>query len=295
MRTFIDLFAGIGSFHRSLTAVGFTCVAACEINEAARETYLGNYNIRPHADIRTFSGTALAPVDIVTGGFPCQPFSQAGRHRGLADTRGTLFFELMRVVREARARVVLLENVPAILSHDGGRTWAVVQRALADAGYLTTHAVLKACDHGTTTVPPVPQMRRRLFVVAAKPGAVRDLAGLLAVPKMPCRSLREFLGQPLKKPVAYTIRCGGRRSRLGSRHNWDGYETDDGATYRLTLDDCVRLQGFDGIRLRGSATARWRMLGNTIPTNLTRLIAERVADNYTVKKSVSCMASSPCE
>ena len=278
--TFIDLFAGIGSFHRSLTAVGFTCVAACEINEAARETYHLNYGVLPHDDIRTFDAKGLAPVDIVAGGFPCQPFSQAGQHRGLADTRGTLFFELMRVAREAQARVVVLENVPSLLTHDGGRTWETVKRELDDAGYQTTHAVLKACDHGTISVPPIPQMRKRLFVVAAKTGAVRDLAGLLAVPKMPCRSLREFLGQPLKKPVAYTIRCGGRRSRLGSRHNWDAYETDGGTTYRLSIDDCVRLQGFDGIRLCGTATARWRMLGNTIPINLSRLIAERVAANY---------------
>ena len=116
--TFIDLFCGIGSFHYSFKKRGWSCVMACDICKPARDTYKQNYNITPLEDICNIKPKDIKNYDILCAGFPCQPFSQAGKHKGFNDDLGTLFYQIMKFVKYHKPKVIILENVQALLSHD---------------------------------------------------------------------------------------------------------------------------------------------------------------------------------
>ena len=173
---FIDLFAGMGSFHYSWARLGrdFRCVAASEICEPARRVYEANHGLAPLGDICDIDPSALPPFDVVCAGFPCQPFSRAGHGRGFDDARGTMFSQVMRIALGGprKPSVIVLENVPRLLRHDEGRSFATVCAALVAEGYDIVHKVLKCSDYG------IPQMRKRLFVVAYLPSCVRLMRGV---------------------------------------------------------------------------------------------------------------------
>ena len=168
---FIDLFAGIGGFHQALHEAGGKCVFSSEWDNHAKETYFENYGIVPFGDITKFTesadGTALfdnsiPEHDILTAGFPCQPFSQAGRQLGFNDARGTLFFEILKIAKAKRPSILILENVKRLKTHDSGRTFQVIVNALHEIGYKVYAKVLRAYDYG------LPQNRQRIFIVAFK-------------------------------------------------------------------------------------------------------------------------------
>lgn len=152
--TFVDLFAGIGGFHKGCTKYGGRCVAACEIDEYARDVYRANYGITPHDDIHTLA--AIPNVDLVCAGFPCQSHSTLGRRQGMRDRRGKLFYELVRFLRESKPRAFLLENVKGLLT---GRKFASMKNELQDLGYNVSWCVLNSADFG------VPQHRERVYIV----------------------------------------------------------------------------------------------------------------------------------
>lgn len=160
---FIDLFAGVGGFRLALRALGGACVFSSEWNERAQQTYYANFGEYPHGDITLPSVKAQIPeqFDILCGGFPCQAFSIAGLRRGFEDTRGTLFFDVAEIVSRHRPKVVFLENVKNLLTHDKGRTFEVIFSTLSDLGYMVHHQVLNSMTHAN-----VPQNRERIFVVA---------------------------------------------------------------------------------------------------------------------------------
>ena len=158
------MFAGIGGFRAGLTrAGGFQCVGHCEIDKYANASYCAIHDIgeeeRYYPDARTIDPTDLPNFDLLCGGFPCQAFSNAGKRRGFADARGTLFFEIARVVKVKRPRYLLLENVPGILGHDHGKTFAVILSTLDELGYHVEWAVLNSKHFG------VPQSRKRVFLI----------------------------------------------------------------------------------------------------------------------------------
>ena len=162
------MFAGIGGFRSGLEAVGdFRCVGYCEIDPFPKRAYESLYDTREEAfyqDARTIDPASLPDIDLICGGFPCQSFSIAGRREGFADTRGTLFFEIARLAQAKRPRYLLLENVPGLLSHDQGRTFAAILHALDELGYDVAWQVLNSKDFG------VPQSRNRVYIV----GYLRD-------------------------------------------------------------------------------------------------------------------------
>ena len=144
---FLDLFAGIGGFRSGLEAVGgFQCVGWCEIDPYVRRAYEAIYDTSGEVcfhDARAIQPDELPDLDLICGGFPCQSFSIAGKRRGFADdTRGTLFFEIARLAETKRPALLLLENVPGLLSHDQGRTFAVILHALDELGYDVLWQVL---------------------------------------------------------------------------------------------------------------------------------------------------------
>jgi DNA (cytosine-5)-methyltransferase 1 len=269
---FIDLFCGIGSFHHSFKPLGWECVMACDIHAAVRDTYQTNYGMTPMGDITEIDPDQVPAFDLLCAGFPCQPFSQCGQHKGFEDTRGTMFFHLMKFVAK-KPRILLLENVQGLLNHDKGNTFRRIQTDLREAGYVLTHKILKCSDYG------LPQMRKRLFIIGVRKDTplVQHLDRLLQFDEYTqTRTLSELLGKNFEKPVAYTIRCGGRHSPIHDKHNWDGYLVD-GKEYRLTKEDCLAIQGFPtDFTLCGTHADQWKQLGNTIPTRFTEIIGKNL-------------------
>ena len=161
---FFDMFSGIGGFRSGLEAVGgFECIGHCEIDKHANQAYNAIYDIKPQEvyfeDARKINPYDLPHIDLICGGFPCQAFSIAGRRGGFEDSRGTLFFEIARIAAVKRPSYLLLENVPGLLSHDGGRTFATILGTLSDLGYDVTWEVLNSKDFG------VPQSRKRVYII----------------------------------------------------------------------------------------------------------------------------------
>lgn len=164
-KTFVDLFAGVGGFRLGMEAAGHKCVGYVEIDKYARTSYNAIHQtegeFKGH-DITSISDDvirSIGRVDIITGGFPCQAFSVAGKRRGFEDTRGTLFFEIMRWATVLKPETLFLENVPGLLSHDEGITFETILRKMDEAGYDAEWDCLNACHFG------VPQSRERIFLV----------------------------------------------------------------------------------------------------------------------------------
>jgi DNA (cytosine-5)-methyltransferase 1 len=159
---FIDLFAGIGGFRMGFEKAGFTCVFSSEVNQRCREVYRKNYQESPFGDIREINADALPYFDVLVAGFPCQPFSICGKKQGFEDTRGTLFFEICRIVAAKQPKVVVLENVKHLIHHDRGNTLAVILQSLKNLNYHVTYQLLNAKNFG------VPQNRERIIIIATK-------------------------------------------------------------------------------------------------------------------------------
>jgi len=237
---------------------------SCDIDNAVKETYKTNYGIVPLGDITEIEPKQVPTYDILCAGFPCQPFSQCGQHKGFEDKRGTLFFHIMKFVDFHKPKVIVLENVQGLLNHDGGKTFERIKTDITSAGYELAYKVIKCSDYG------LPQMRKRLIMVGVRDGKEMDKLLDFEEYKQE-RTLSELLGKPFEKKVAYTIRCGGRNSPINDKHNWDGYWVN-GEEYRLTKEDCLNLQGFEDFTLTGTQSEQWRQLGNTIPTRFTEII-----------------------
>ena len=170
---FVDLFSGMGGFRLALESHDDTCVFSADFDHYACDTYEKNFGEFPLVDISEFDEHDVPNHDVLTAGFPCQPFSIGGYRRGFEDTRGTLFFDVLRVLRHHQPKVFILENVKGLISHDAGRTFATILDALAEEvngvshttksrdtlGYFVFWKVLNAKDFG------VPQNRERIFIV----------------------------------------------------------------------------------------------------------------------------------
>jgi DNA (cytosine-5)-methyltransferase 1 len=124
--SFIDLFAGIGGFRLALESLGANCVYSCEWEKNAQETYKANFGDTPDGDITKVNEKNIPDHDILCAGFPCQAFSISGKKRGFADTRGTLFFDVARIVREKKPKAVIMENVKNLVTHDSGNTFQTI-------------------------------------------------------------------------------------------------------------------------------------------------------------------------
>ena len=161
--TYIDLFSGIGGFREGLSRAGdFVCVGHCEIDKYADQSYRALFDTKGEwfrEDVREADPDEMPDFDLLCGGFPCQSFSIAGHRGGFADPRGTLFFEIARLTAAKRPAYLLLENVPGLLNHDGGRTFAAILHTLDGLGYGVEWQVLNSKDFG------VPQSRKRVYLV----------------------------------------------------------------------------------------------------------------------------------
>ena len=163
MIKYFDIFAGIGGFRSGLEkAGGFQCVGYCEIDKYAKKAYETLYDTENEVyydDARKIDPNELPDLDLICGGFPCQSFSIAGKRKGFSDTRGTLFFEIARIAAIKKPKYLLLENVPGLLSHNQGRTFATILSTLDELGYDVVWEVLNSANFG------VAQSRKRVYIV----------------------------------------------------------------------------------------------------------------------------------
>lgn len=159
---FIDLFAGIGGFHLAMEQLGGRCVFASEWDENCKRTYEANYGITPFGDIRKIDEKDIPAHDVLCAGFPCQPFSKAGQQLGFADeTKGTLFFDIERILARHHTKYIILENVRNLVAHDKGRTWTTISAHLKALGYRLTTTPLIVSPHHFG----VPQIRERVVIL----------------------------------------------------------------------------------------------------------------------------------
>ena len=303
--TFIDLFAGIGGIRIPFQELGGKCVFASEWDKFAQKTYHVNFGDMPNGDITKITNDEIPDFDILLGGFPCQPFSQAGLKKGFSDTRGTLFFEIERIIKDKRPKAFLLENVKQLRGHDKGRTLKIILEHLDALDYQVTYDVLRAADFG------IPQNRERIYIV----GFDRRYYGLddkyiFPFPKPTHQKTR--LGDILEDNVdeKYTIsqklyeghiRRKAEHQKKGNgfgfslfnadseytntisaRYYKDGSEIliDQGPDIpprKLTPRECARLQGFpESFIIPVSDTQAYKQFGNSVAVPVIRAIAKRV-------------------
>lgn len=162
---FIDLFCGIGGFHQAMESLGGECVYACDIDADCRKTYDANYGLKPDVDVTKIDPAKLPAFDVLCGGFPCQAFSKAGNRLGFADeTKGTLFFDVERIMAYCQPKYALLENVRNLASHDGGNTWRTIHEHLTNIGYNVLEEPVIFSPHYLG----IPQHRERVFIMCVR-------------------------------------------------------------------------------------------------------------------------------
>lgn len=293
----IDLFAGIGGFRIAAEQAAkkynskIECVFSSEIDKYAQEAYLANFNHKPNGDITKIEAEDIPDHDLLLAGFPCQPFSIIGSKKGFEDTRGTLFFDIARILEAKRPKAFVLENVKLLVSHDKGRTMAKIEEVLRDLGYIFDKKVLNALDFG------LPQKRERVFIV----GYHRDidyhyptsgdktisLEDILETKVDAKHYASEYIVQKRKKmhtpeqtpsiwhenkagnicsyPYSCALRAGGSYNYLlvnGER--------------RLTPREMLRLQGFpESFKIAVSDSQTRKQAGNSLPVT----VAEAVISN----------------
>ncbi|MDQ6979327.1 MAG: HpaII family restriction endonuclease [Mariprofundaceae bacterium] len=269
--TFIDLFAGIGGFHLAMHRLGGTCVFASEIDAHARKTYEHNFKVLSPAlfqnnlfndDIRSISPEDIPDFDVLCGGFPCQPFSQAGHKRGFSDShkseRGNLFFNIVDIIQAKQPKAFFLENVRGIVNHDQGKTFAIIKKILEEElGYSFYYKVVKASDYG------LPQLRPRVFMMGFRDEGV--LKSFSFPPAVPLKfTMSDVWGGVCSREIGFTLRVGGRGSRIDDRRNWDAYLVD-GEVKKLMPEQARMMQGFpDDFIFPVPYTQAMKQLGNSV-------------------------------
>ncbi len=245
------------------------CVGYSEIDKHAIKTYEGHYDNRNYGDITTIKPAGLPDFDLVVGGFPCQTFSVAGKRRGFQETRGTLFFDVARIVAHKRPGHLVLENVKGLLSHDDGKTFQTILRVLAELGYDVEWQLLNSKDWG------VPQNRERIYII----GHLRGQCSAKVLPIT--RNYHADYGTGSEAPgdTAQTITAQGQRNHRGTHILAALTETRTDEAKAIRREH--QKQGKDWSPRRGKILApRTDGQANTITTGLTRehLVAAGIAD-----------------
>ena len=283
---FIDLFAGIGGFHIAFHNAGAECVFVSEWDGPAQKTYRHNlYKVSPEmfdsgnfiGDITKVKTKDIPDFDILTAGFPCQPFSQAGFKKGFSETRGTLFFDIVNIIKEKKPKAFFLENVRGLLSHDDGKTFKTIERIITkELGYSFFPQIVKASDFG------LPQHRPRLFMVGFKdktidfkfPEPVKELK----------YTLSDIFNGKCDKDIGFTLRVGGRGSKITDRRNWDAYRVN-GKIVQLGPKEGLKMQGFPDwyeFPPNFSRVQAMKQLGNSVAVPAIQAVAEEIVK--TLKK-----------
>ena len=296
--TFVDLFAGIGGIRIPFTELGGKCVFSSEWDKAAQISYSYNFGEVPFGDITKINSDSIPKHDVLLAGFPCQAFSIIGKMKGFADTRGTMFFEVARILQHHQPKAILLENVKQLVSHDGGKTFKVILDTLAELGYSVKWKILNALDFG------LPQKRERVIIVGFKSAAACEqfnfdfepiaynLASVLEVDKNVDSSLfasdmildkrrKRVEGKNVFYPSVWHENKSGNISilpyacalRTGASYNYlliNGYR-------RPSSRELLRFQGFpEKFKIEVSHQEIRRQTGNSVAVPMIRAVAKKI-------------------
>jgi DNA (cytosine-5)-methyltransferase 1 len=313
---FIDLFAGIGGFHYALSSFGAKCVFASEWDSHAAVTYTQNFKLKPQGDITKIAAHEIPSHDILCGGFPCQAFSISGKQKGFEDIRGTLFFEIARIVEFHKPKVLFLENVKNLAQHDEGKTLKTIDKTLKELGYSVFHKVLNASNFG------LPQNRERIYIVAFRkdincvdfhfpkpPNPPISLLDIIEespenakiIERNDIEIYKEYVPQKnifnemtlLNKPIQIgKVNKGGQGERiyhplghaitLSAHGGGVGAKTGlyliDGKIRKLSPRECARIQGFpDSFIVNNSDSQSYKQFGNSVAINVLQNILIEIA------------------
>lgn len=282
MITFIDLFAGIGGFHIALHELGAKCIYASEWDEAARKTYSANFKgISPELfdknmfreDITKRENQDCIPkdVDILCAGFPCQPFSQAGHKMGFNEARGTLFFEIAKIIKDKKPKAIFLENVRHLAKHDNGNTFKTILNILEkDLNYTIFHKIIKASDYG------LPTHRPRLFIVGFRKDIKHRFEFKFPNPIPLKFTMSEVFKKKCNRDIGYTIRVGGKGSGIGDRRNWDSYEVEGGIV-KITSSEAKQMMGFPtNFKFPVTESQAMKQLGNSVAIDPVKMTGNKI-------------------
>ena len=293
-----------GSINSELLQRTASCVGYSEIDKYAIKVYERQFNgHKNYGDATAINAAELPDFDLLVGGFPCQAFSIAGKRAGFDDTRGTLFFDIARILKEKQPRHLVLENVKGLLSHDSGRTFTTIIGVLTDLGYGVEWQVLNSKDFG------VPQNRERVYIV----GHLGNECGRKVFPIIGStgKNLKQLIGGSQGNRVYDTdgisstiaSQAGGLGAKTGlyaMRGRENGQQLEKSGDYtntitsvtkdnlwvenarirRLTPLECERLQGFpDNWTAGESDTQRYKMCGNAVTVNTVQAVMERLFDH----------------
>ena len=318
---FIDLFAGIGGFHLALSSFGAQCVFASEWDKHCQMVYKNNFGIVPYGDITKINSEDIPEHDILCAGFPCQAFSISGNQKGFLDTRGTLFFDVARIVSYHKPQILFLENVKNFARHDGGNTLCVVLKTLKNLGYQVHYQILNASDFG------LPQKRERIYFVCFRD----DLDVNFSFPKSASINVTlkdilleesfvkkyiinrhdikisndvvepDIFGFLPKKPLRIgTVNKGGQGERIyhelghsatlsaygGGVGAKTGLYKINGSIRKLAPIECARLQGFpEFFKVIESETQAYKQFGNSVPINVLQYILVEIIKALSEKES----------
>ena len=307
--SFIDLFAGLGGFRLALESLGAKCVYSNEWDEPVQRVYKENFGDLPEGDITQVDEKSIPDHDILCAGFPCQAFSISGKQRGFEDSRGTLFFDVARIVKEKKPKIVFLENVKNFAAHDNGRTLEVVRGVMEELGYTFYQKVLNAVDYG------IPQKRERIYMVCFRNDLnVDDFK--YPEPFKLTRHVEDFLledesqvenlyidrpdtyfngtedNQYSDKPIRLGIvNKGGQGERIystkgiaitlsaygGGIFAKTGGYLINGKTRKLHPRECARIMGYpDSYKICKSANQAYKQFGNSVVVDVLQLIATEI-------------------
>ena len=303
--SFIDLFAGIGGIRIPFERLGGTCVFSSEWDIHAQQTYAYNLGEEPTGDITKINEADIPYHDILLAGFPCQPFSIIGDKQGFEDTRGTLFFDIARILRKKQPKAFLLENVKQLLTHDKRRTFSIIQKHLLHIGYTIYCKVLNALDFG------LPQKRERIFIIGFRePSPFNFPIGtsiykplsevlepdedvdptLFASSRIRESRLAKCKGVPFF-PSIWHENKGGNISmlpyscalRANASHN---YLLVNGVR-RPSRREMLRLQGFpEDFKIVGNLTQFRKQIGNSVAIPVIHAIAEKMLQALNLQKPI---------
>lgn len=305
---FIDLFAGIGGTRLALESVGGKCVFSSEIDKDAVKTYFANFGDVPFGDILQVTPKEIPSFDLLCAGFPCQPFSSIGRREGfLHATQGTMFHEVLRIARAKKPKVLLLENVPGLVTHEHGKTLTTIILSLEAEGYRITYKILDAADFG------VPQRRKRFYLVAMREDLVRPFYSFNWPSSSGTKPSLEGIiesgveGYEISKHLqrTYINKAADGRPQVITRENASseiagtlvasyhkiqrltGTFVADGPTglRLLTIEECKAIMGFPSeFVLPVSRTQAYRQLGNSVAIPVVREIADAIVRSMKVSR-----------
>jgi len=277
--TFIDLFSGIGGFHIAMSKIGSTCVFASEIDKYARETYKKNFyklskdlfdNNLFNDDITKIEPNEIPDFDILCGGFPCQPFSQAGYKKGFEDDRGNLFFNIAKIIDAKRPKAFFLENVRHLLKHDNGNTFETIKNIIDELGYSLYYQIIKASDFG------LPQLRPRIFIVGFRNDNLKSFS--FPEPQPLNMTMSDIWNGECSREIGFTLRVGGRGSSINDRRNWDSYLVN-GEVRRIEVKEAKKMQGFpEDFSFPCSNTQSMKQLGNSVAIPAVQATAEKIIE-----------------